>query len=136
VAGRCARVVKEACLATVTGGCLSKGVGVSDGLELASVLRQLRRELNDALGDAEGERLRFELGPIELSLSITLGRDATPGAKVRFWVVEAGVNATLSHEAVQKIKLTLTPKDTKAPLTSTRKAPRPLIKGQALEGEL
>ena len=32
------------------------------GVELASVVRQLRAELNEALADAWGERLRFELG--------------------------------------------------------------------------
>ena len=60
------------------------------GVELASVVRQLRAELNEALAGAQGERLRFELGPVQVSLSVTLGRDATPGAKVRFWVIEAG----------------------------------------------
>lgn len=59
------------------------------GLELASVVRQLRAELNEALDDADGERLRFELG-VELSLSVTVGREAAPGAKIRFWVIEAG----------------------------------------------
>ena len=36
-----------------------------DGLGLASVLRQLRAELNEAMDDGEGERLRFELGPVK-----------------------------------------------------------------------
>jgi hypothetical protein len=47
-------------------------------LELASVLRELRAELNEAMGDAEGDRLRFELGPVELSLTVTVGREAAP----------------------------------------------------------
>ena len=42
------------------GESLSKEVGMG-GLELASVLRQLRTELNEAMDDADGERLRFEL---------------------------------------------------------------------------
>ena len=94
-------------------------VGVG-GVELASVVRQLRAELNEALADAEGERLRFELGPVEMSLSVTVGREATPGAKVRFWVVEAGADARVSREAVQEIKLVLTPVDTQAPAGSGR----------------
>ena len=80
------------------------------GVELASVIRQLRAELNEALADAEGERLRFELGPVEMSLTVTVGREATPGAKIRFWVIEAGADAKLSREAVQEIKLVLTPR--------------------------
>ena len=43
------------------------------GVELASVVRQLRAELNEALVGAEGERLRFELGPVENSLRVTVG---------------------------------------------------------------
>ena len=54
-------------------------------------------------------RLRFELGPVELSLTVTVGREATPGAKIRFWVIEAGADARISREAVQEIKLVLTP---------------------------
>ena len=79
------------------------------GVELASVVRQLRAELNEALADAEGERLRFELGPVEMSLRVTVGREAAAGAKIRFWVIEAGADAKMSREAVQEIKLVLTP---------------------------
>ena len=106
-------------------------VGVG-GVELASVVRQLRAELNEALADAEGERLRFELGPVELSLSVTVGQEAAPGAKVRIWVVEAGTDARLSRETVQEIKLVLTPVDTQAPGGRTA---TPLIGGGAVPGE-
>jgi len=105
------------------------------GVELASVVRQLRAELNEALVDAEGERLRFQLGPVELSLTVTVGREAAPGAKVRFWVVEAGADAKLSREAIQEIKLVLTPVDTQAAASSDGAAAAPLITGGALAGE-
>ena len=59
-----------------------------------------------------GERFRFEVGPIELTLSIEVSREATPGAKVKFWVVEAGADVTLSKASTQEVKLTLTPVDT------------------------
>ena len=100
------------------------------GVELASVIRQLRAELNEALADAEGERLRFELGPVEMSLTVTVGREAAPGAKIRFWVVEAGADAKLSREAVQDIKLVLTPVDTQAPVGPDGKARRAADYGQ------
>jgi hypothetical protein len=109
-------------------------VGVA-GVELASVVRQLRTELNEALADAEGERLRFELGPVEVSLTVTVGREATPGAKVRIWVVEAGVDARVSQEAAQEIRLVLTPVDTQAPVGPDGKAPAPRIRGTAVDGE-
>jgi hypothetical protein len=109
-------------------------VGVG-GVELASVVRQLRAELNEALAGAQGERLRFELGPVEVSLSVTLGRDATPGAKIRFWVIEAGADARVSREAVQEIKLVLTPIDTQAPPGPGGKPASVFIEGRAVDGE-
>ena len=105
------------------------------GVELASVVRQLRAELNEALAGAQGERLRFELGPVEVSLSVTLGRDATPGAKIRFWVIEAGADARVSREAVQEIKLVLTPIDTQAPPGPGGKSASVFIEGRAVDGE-
>jgi hypothetical protein len=109
--------------------------GVVAGLELASVVRQLRAELNEAMDDAEGERLRFELGPIELSLTVTVGREATPGAKIRFWVVEAGADAKVSRESAQEIKLVLTPQDTKAPPGPDGKPVAVIIEGKPVPGE-
>jgi len=106
------------------------------GLELASVVRQLRAELNEAMAEADGERLRFELGPVELNLTVTVGREAKPGAKIRFWVVEAGADATISREAVQDIKLVLTPRDMEAAPGPDGKPASPLIKGKPVPGEL
>jgi Trypsin-co-occurring domain 2 len=111
------------------------GVAGMAGLELASVVRQLRAELNEAMSEAEGERLRFELGPVELSLTVTVGRDATPGARIRFWVIDAGADAKISREAVQDIKLVLTPRDIQAPLGPDGKPVPPLIGGKQVEGE-
>ena len=105
------------------------------GLELASVVRQLRAELNEAMDEAEGERLRFELGPVELSLTVTVGREATPGAKIRFWVIEAGADAKISREAAQDIKLVLTPRDIEALLGPDGKPAPPLISGKQQQGE-
>ena len=105
------------------------------GLELASVLRQLRAELNEAMEDAEGERLRFELGPVQLAFTVTVGKETTPGAKIRFWVVEAGADAKISREAVQEIKLVLNPRDMKAPLGPDGKPAPPLIAGKPVPEE-
>jgi NTP-dependent ternary system trypsin peptidase co-occuring protein len=105
------------------------------GMELASVVRQLRAELNEAMDEAEGERLRFELGPVQLALAVTVGREAAPGAKIRFWVVEAGADAKVSREAVQEIKLVLTPRDMKTPPDPEGNPVPPLIGGRQAEGE-
>lgn len=105
------------------------------GLELASVVRQLRAELDEAMDEGDGERLRFELGPVELSLTVTVGRETAPGARIRFWVIEAGADAKVSREAVQDIKLVLTPRDMRAPLGADGRPASPLIGGRRQPGE-
>ncbi|WP_371675949.1 trypco2 family protein [Streptomyces sp. NBC_01276] len=78
-------------------------------IELASVIRDLREELGRAIADAEGEALRFELGPIELELTVALERSGQAGAHVRFWVVESGAEAAVSAASAQRVSLALRP---------------------------
>ncbi|AJC60640.1 hypothetical protein GZL_08092 [Streptomyces sp. 769] len=73
------------------------------------MIRDLRAELEQAITAAEGEALRFELGPVELEVSVALERTAQAGAKVRFWVVESGAEATAGATTTQRIKLALQP---------------------------
>ncbi|CAM5582115.1 Trypsin-co-occurring domain-containing protein OS=Streptomyces alboniger OX=132473 GN=CP975_27765 PE=4 SV=1 [Streptomyces alboniger] len=78
-------------------------------IELANVIRDLREELARAIAAAEGEALRFELGSIELELSVALERSRQAGAKVRFWVVESGADAASGATSTQRISLALQP---------------------------
>lgn len=78
-------------------------------IELASVIRDLREELEQAVVASEGKRLRFELGTIELELSVALERTGHAGAKVQFWVVGSGADATVNATSTQLIKLALRP---------------------------
>lgn len=90
-------------------------------LELADVIRDLREELERAMVMGEGEPLRFELGPIELEVSVAIEAGAQAGAKARFWVVELGAQGTMERTATQRIKLVLSPRlgpDGTTPLVS------------------
>jgi hypothetical protein len=78
-------------------------------IELAELIGQLRSELTEAMTAGDGEDLRFSLGPVELELTVAVDREAKPGAKVRFWVVELGAETKLGSSNTQKIKLTLDP---------------------------
>lgn len=78
-------------------------------IELASVIKDLREELEQAIVAAEGAALRFELGSIELELSVALERSGQAGAKVRFWVAESGANAGVATTSTQRITLALQP---------------------------
>ncbi len=47
---------------------------------------------------------------MELELTVAVSREARPNAKVRFWVIELGADATVSSQAIQRITLTLDPR--------------------------
>lgn len=49
------------------------------------------------------ERLRFELGPVELEMTVGLNSKAQADAKIRFWVVELGGDAVL-RASLQRIR--------------------------------
>lgn len=97
-------------------------------IELASVIRDLREELEGAVAAAEGAALRFELGTIELEVSVALERTGHAGAKVRFWVVESGADATVAATSTQRITLALQPT-----LTETGRPPQ--VSGLATDDE-
>ncbi len=78
-------------------------------IELREVIRDLRTELAEAMQAGRDEALQFVLGPIEIELSVVVEKKGQAGAKVRFWVVEAGAQADISRLGGQKIKLVLRP---------------------------
>ncbi|WDV51935.1 hypothetical protein PV963_16915 [Streptomyces coeruleorubidus] len=79
-------------------------------IELADMVRELRKQLTAALTDGDGEILRFELGPVEVEASIAVTREAGGDAKVRLWVVDAGANGKYAQAETQRVTLTLTPR--------------------------
>jgi hypothetical protein len=87
-------------------------------IELSEMISELRRELDQAIDAGADERLRFELGPVEVEVTVGVDSKGTAGAKVRFWVVELGGDAELARSSLQRIKLTLQPR-----LTGTRGRP-------------
>ena len=99
---------------------------MTEQVELAQVISQLRQELSAAM--REGEDLRFELGPVELELTVAVSKEAGPNAKVRFWVVELGADAMVASQATQRITLTLDPRRRGV-------AGKPVISGSEQAGE-
>jgi Trypsin-co-occurring domain 2 len=79
------------------------------GLELASTVAALRRELVDAVAAAQDEQILFPVGEITVELQVTVSRDAEASAGVRFWVVEVGAGGSLHREQVHRVTVTLAP---------------------------
>jgi Trypsin-co-occurring domain 2 len=96
-------------------------------IELSELISALRWEVQAALAKGEGETLRFEAGPVELEVTVSVERAGSGTGKIRFWVLEAGTDGKLAHTTTQRIMLTLQPK-----LASGES---PLISGQTQRNE-
>src|SRR5829696_1436766 len=79
-------------------------------IELAEVIAELRRELQEAMNAGEGEQLRFELGPVELEATVAVEKSGGGGVKVRFWVIEVGGDAKVGEVSTHRVKLALQPR--------------------------
>lgn len=104
------------------------------GIGLAEVVEDLRSELQTAASAANGDQIRFEVGAVELTLSVQVSRETTPGAKVKFWVMEAGADISSSKAATQQVKLTLSPANTAADQSPSAAGPV-WIRGDSVDGE-
>lgn len=78
-------------------------------IPLASAIRALRAELQEAIGVGHGEELRFALGPVELELQVQAASEGGGEAAIKFWVVSIGAKGARSSEATHTLRLSLTP---------------------------
>jgi hypothetical protein len=99
-------------------------------IELADVVKDLREELYRAIDGGENERLQFEVGSIELELSVSVEQTDGVHGKVRFWVLDLGADISDKNTSTQKLKLTLTPT-----LQNGDGRITPRVSGQAEDGE-
>jgi hypothetical protein len=102
---------------------------VDGGIELADLLWQLRHELSRAMWAGERTDLRFEVGPVELELTVAVEKSTEPGVKAKLLVVEAEMGGRRASTVTQRIHLTLHPRLADAPERS------PLIAGRSEDGE-
>ena len=81
-----------------------------DGVfDLASALEGLRAELEKAWRGSEGRRVRFRVSDVTLTLQAVARRERSGSGKVRWWLVEAGGEASRGSETTQTLVLALTP---------------------------
>ena len=80
-------------------------------LGLAEVIESLRAELDEAATAGAGKRVQFNVGAVDLEFQVEVAREGGAEAKVRFWVVEAGVDGRVSTASTQTVKIHLEPVD-------------------------
>ncbi|WP_328908057.1 hypothetical protein OG230_00200 [Streptomyces sp. NBC_00234] len=76
---------------------------------LAETIQALRAELTAAMGSGRDEALQFELGAVELNVTLAITREATGDAGVRFGVVSFGTKGQIGDQATHQLSLSLTP---------------------------
>lgn len=76
---------------------------------LAETIRALRVELTEAMESGRDESLRFELGAVELNVTLAITRETTGDAGVRFGVVSFGAKGNTADEVTHQLSLSLSP---------------------------
>jgi hypothetical protein len=80
-------------------------IGLSDAVDA------LRRELTAARQSGQGQPTLFEVGPVEIELSVVVKKSGSGRAGVNIGVVTIGGGGGLAREQTHRVKITLTPKD-------------------------
>jgi Trypsin-co-occurring domain 2 len=76
---------------------------------LSTALEGLREELQDSWEKSKGKPIRFGVSNVTLTLEAVARWEGKAGGKIRWWLVEAGGEATKGTETTQTLVLTLTP---------------------------
>jgi hypothetical protein len=84
------------------------------GVPLSEAIEMLRSELDTALTSGDGQRVRFDLPEVTLTLSVVATNETKGEAGVRWWVVNAGGSTASGYQQTQTLTLTLRPKHVSA----------------------
>jgi hypothetical protein len=77
---------------------------------LATALEALRAELKGAYTAAQGDSLRFEPSPVELTLQVAVTAGGKANAGVKWWLISAGGEVSREKITTQTVRLTLQPR--------------------------
>ena len=83
---------------------------MDEGIELHTLIDQLREELYRLNETVEGEDLRFAVESVDVELRVGVTKSVGGGAKAKFWVLELGSEGKVAAERTQTIKLRLKPR--------------------------
>src|SRR5436309_513187 len=85
----------------------------NENFPLGEVISALRSEIKEAMENGKGQDVQFDLGSIELELTLTVKAEGGSEGKISFHVLGAGAEiggkGKIAKEQVQKVKFTITP---------------------------
>lgn len=79
------------------------------GVRLAEAIKALRAELIEATTTENTSGLRFKPGPVELTVEAGLTKNVGGNTGIKWWLVEAGVEASRQSMVMQTLRITLQP---------------------------
>lgn len=83
--------------------------GLPGGVRLADAIEALRTELVQAMTTAPAEGVRFRPGPVELTVEAALTKNFGGEAGIKWWLIEAGGEASRESMVTQTLTITLEP---------------------------
>jgi hypothetical protein len=83
--------------------------GLPGGVGLAEAIEALRAELAQAMENAPEHGVRFRPGPVELTVEAALTKNFGGKAGIKWWLIEAGGEASRGTVVTQTLKITLQP---------------------------
>lgn len=78
-------------------------------VELSSAIAHLRKQLQEAIKEGEGQDLRFAVQEIEVEFQCTVKNEGGGKLGVKFWVINADAKGSIDKETIQTVKLKLLP---------------------------
>lgn len=88
---------------------MNKSESTPNGVGLAEAIQSLRQELWEAMVAGTGSEVRFRVDSIELTAETAVTKTVGGNAGIKWWLVEAGAEASRDSLATQTLKLSLTP---------------------------
>jgi hypothetical protein len=74
---------------------------------LVEAIGSLREELAKAVEEGKNQDIQFPVGNIDLEFQVGVTRDVRGGGKLRFWILELGVDSGYAAQTVQKVTISL-----------------------------
>jgi hypothetical protein len=80
-----------------------------DWIDLSEAIDALRAALMTAWWDSRGQRIRFKLEPVELTVQVGVTRSGKGSAGIRWQVLSLGAERSRQSTATQTLRLRLSP---------------------------
>jgi hypothetical protein len=77
---------------------------------LADAVKALRNELAVALEAGKDEKIKFEVGPIELEFEVAVSNEGGGSGGVKFWLISLEGKAAKTKTKTHTVKVKLNPK--------------------------